>query len=297
MNKLILNINCLALIICSTLAYAESSVKSPVESSKINLNGEISWSVIRTELEKEALGVIAKITPKLNESTYFLTKDMVGYLGPTIEVRTGGNDSFESMLAKVSGFVMLPLPLDNDGEPDTKGTVNVLPFSVGIESDRDFNVPVALAELGWTPIGPRKLIDPNNLEHSERFGLDPTRAFGLFVQIGYKFNDENDSNTTETATKQGGNTDQSKEKPNEAIARIKAEITYGFNLSSAVQFVPKAIGWYDFRNGETYYKLEALVRISVIKDKYSIDLLYEKGSGTPNFNKGDQFSTGLTLLF
>lgn len=69
-----------------------------------NLVGEFSWSVIRTEIEKDALGFIAKISPKLNESRYFASDNIAGYLGPIVEVRTGGNDSFESVLAKFAAL-------------------------------------------------------------------------------------------------------------------------------------------------------------------------------------------------
>ena len=40
------------------------------------------------------------------------------------------------------------------------------------------------------------------------------------------------------------------------------------------------------------------MRINLVNDnKYSLDLRYNKGSGAPNFNKGDQFSTGLTIRY
>lgn len=267
------------------------------EDTLTNLGGEISWYVIRTELEKDALGLVAKVSPKLNESRYFATKSIAGYLGPIVEVRTGGNDAFESVLAKIRGFVLVPRPLDKDGEPNNFGWVHVLPFSVGIESDRDFNKPVALAEFGWTPIGPRLPITPDKLDHAKRFGLDPDRAFGLFVQGGYKFNDHENANTTSTSSVVGGNTDQSHENPGEAIARIKAELVYGFDLADRIRLTPTATAWYDMKNSKVYYRLEALIRVAIAKDKYSLDFRYEKGSGAPNFNKGDQFSTGLTLAF
>jgi hypothetical protein len=272
--------------------------KSLAEDNSTNLVGEISWSVIRTELEKDALGFVAKVSPKLNSSRYFVTKSIAGYLGPIVEVRTGGNGSFESMLTKLSGFVLMPRPLDDDGEPNNFGWVHIFPFSVGIEADRDFNKPVTLAEFGWTPIGPRRIIDQNNLAQSERFGLDPDRALGFFVQGGYKIKEQNDTITTKNiSSKEGGNIDQSAEKPGEAIARIKAELVYGFDLVENIRLIPTMTAWYDIKNNKAYYRFECLIRVTIIKEKYSLDYCYEKGSGAPNFNKGDQFSTGLTLAF
>ena len=235
---------------------------TPAEDGSVNLGGEISWSVIRTELEKDALGFAAKVGPKLNEGRYFTTSSVAGYLGPTVEVRTGGNDSFESFLAKLRGFVLMPRPLDEEGEPNNFGWVHVLPFSVGIESERDFNKPVALAEFGWTPLGPRRQI--SSLSHSERFGLDPDRAFGLFIQGGYKFNHQEDISTTSSmSSTKGGNTDQSDEKSGEAIARIKAELVYGFDLYESIRFIPTVTGWYDIKNGKEYYRLEFLIRVAI----------------------------------
>lgn len=192
----------------------------------------------------------------------------------------------------------MPRPLDEDGEPDNLGWVHVLPFFVGIESDRDFDKPVALVEFGWTPLGPRRLIDSDNLDHSERFGIDPYRAFGLFIQCGYKLKDQEDINAVGAMySTEGGDTDQSEEKPGEAITRFKAELVYGFELAERISFIPSMTGWYDIMNSEVYYRIECLVRVAIIQDKYSLDFRYEKGSGAPNFNKGNQFSTGITIVF
>jgi hypothetical protein len=51
-------------------------------------------------------------------------------------------------------------------------------------------------------------------------------------------------------------------------------------------------------NSEIYYTLEAKVRfyLSQQKDKF-FDFEYQKGSGAPNFNQGDQFGIGLTVTF
>lgn len=279
-----------ALIILFSIAFSANTYAE--EPSELDLNGEINWSVIQTELEKKALGFAATITPKLNESRYFTAKNGVGYLGPTVKINTGGNDSFESFLAKISGFYMLPLPLDSDGEPDTKNSVHIMPFSIGMESDSNFDRPTALAELGWTPIGPRKIIDSSN---QERFGLDPSRSFGLFVQLGYKLDDTD--NTTGSTTPQNQVVNKNPESSNETISRLKAELVYGFDLGSSVTLTPKAIGWYDIKDDELYHKIEALLRVAVIKDKYSLDFKYEQGSGAPNFSKGDQFGVGLTMAF
>lgn len=283
-----------SILVIMFLTLATAAVASEELSS---FGGEITWSGIRTELEKEAVGLAVKASPRLNEATYVVEKRGAGYLGPAFDLKTGGDDSFESVVAKVIGFWQFAPPLDDDGEPDyIHYWVHVFPFAAGIEGDVQFETPAALAELGWTPIGPRKRIDPDN--PSLRFGLDPLRSFGFFLQSGYKFdNTKATTNTSGLTIDGGGLNNDSEENPDEAIARLKAELAYGFNLGNRVSLMPKGVVWYDILNSEVYYKAEARIRIALVADKYSLDFGYEKGSGAPNFNEGDQFSSGLTVAF
>jgi hypothetical protein len=47
-------------------------------------------------------------------------------------------------------------------------------------------------------------------------------------------------------------------------------------------------------NSEVYYKLSGKIRFLLNKD-YCFDLGYEKGSGAPNFNQDEQFTTNLGI--
>jgi len=262
------------------------------------VGGEISWTYIRTELERDALGFVAEVLPKLNQASYFANDNFAGYLGPSVEVRTGGDDAFDSFVARLHGFVLLPRPLDEEGEPNNFGWVHVIPFSLGLETDRSFRTPIMLAEAGWTPIGPRGKIDENHPERSQRFGLAPDRAFGLFFQAGYKFDFRDSSGVaSDDLTDAGGLTNSSEEEPDHGIARVKGVIVYGISLADRVSILPRATGWYDIVNSEVYYRLEARIRVNIVLGKSALDFGYEKGSGVPNFNEGDQFSTGLTMAF
>ena len=57
-----------------------------------------------------------------------------------------------------------------------------------------------------------------------------------------------------------------------------------------------ANGWYDILNKTTYFSLEGKLRFFVGKNRY-FDFVYQKGSGAPNFNKGDQYGINLTVGF
>jgi hypothetical protein len=142
------------------------------------------------------------------------------------------------------------------------------------------------------------VIDQQAPSKSQRFGLSPNRGLGVYLQGGYKFDNIDESeDASGMSADQGGDSDESQEKPDEPIARVKTEATYAFTMMNMISLVPRGTGWYDMLNQEFYYRLEALLRFAIIPNNFSLDFLYEKGSGAPNFNEGDQYSTGLTIMF
>jgi hypothetical protein len=97
--------------------------------------------------------------------------------------------------------------------------------------------------------------------------------------------------------------DQSKEKADNAIFRVKS--SFGVDTKSLFKISGVGVGlignadvWYDFLNSQIYYTLQSKIRFYLTdnQDKY-FDLHYQKGSGAPNFNEGDQFGIGLTITF
>ncbi|HPG40868.1 MAG TPA: hypothetical protein PLP19_18415 [bacterium] len=282
----------LVLLLFSILIIIAPSNIWAKENNSKNIDGKITFNSILTESEEKAVGMIAEIIPTLNMERYFINKKGVGYLGPYFEIQKGSDDAFESLLAKASGFWMLTPPIDEDGEPDyIRHWINIFPFSAGIETDLEFKNPISLLEIGWTPIGPRKKID---LKSQSRFGLSLNRNMGLFLQGGYKFDNKNNSDSTIHEIEENYKT---KEKPDMLTARVKAELVYGFSFMNFFEIVPKGTGWFDIVNQEFYYHMEAKFRIVIKPSKLSIDCLYQRGSGAPNFNKGDQYSGGLTIMF
>ena len=72
-----------------------------------------------------------------------------------------------------------------------------------------------------------------------------------------------------------------------------------FHISGVgVGLVGNADGWYDFLNSQIYYTVQGNLRLYLTagEDKY-FDFQYQKGSGAPNFNQGDQYGIGLTISF
>lgn len=252
---------------------------------------ELSWVFLRTELEEEALGVIAKYEPLL-ESERFFSGEGFGFLGPSIDVQTGGQDSFDRLIAKMNGFYVGPVPSDELGEPDYGERLMVFPFSAGVETERNLDSASFLIEAGWTPIG---RAEPGK---DVRFGLNQQRRIGVFLQAGYKF-DTSGSNMQDESTPDsmtGGNVNQSSEEIQDILARVKFDMTYGFDFGDEISLVPSVSAWYDLANSDTYYQASILFRFD-FADKFSWDTRIEKGSGPPLFNEGDQFSTGLTLKY
>ena len=64
----------------------------------------------------------------------------------------------------------------------------------------------------------------------------------------------------------------------------------------SLNVVPSAEFYYDIANDEVYYQLKGILRLKLAGSS-AIDFTYEKGSGAPNFNEGDQFGVGLTFAF
>jgi hypothetical protein len=97
--------------------------------------------------------------------------------------------------------------------------------------------------------------------------------------------------------------DESKEGLNDPIFRAKG--SFGIDTKSLIHFNGVGLGlkgiadgWYDFLHGRVYYVVQGKLRLFLTEseDKF-FDFQYQKGSGAPNFNRGDQYGIGLTVTF
>jgi hypothetical protein len=121
---------------------------------------------------------------------------------------------------------------------------------------------------------------------------------GLFLQSGYKF--KVDTNKVSQTTQTGGASDESEEDRDGVLLRAKGSIgispRFMFSKTFGLGIIGDADGWWDFVNALPYYRVAATFRLILSPDK-SFDFTYQKGSGAPNFNKGDQFSANITVQY
>jgi hypothetical protein len=256
----------------------------------------LSVGTARTELESAALRLAIRtaknlwdyvsITPSANRST---ARGVA--FAPSVELLTGEADALNGMVAKLSGNYYPSLQLSNGGK-DIEPVQNfwVVPVSAGIEADRAFDTVNALFEVGFTRVFRKGLLAYREFD------------FGVYAQAGQKWAPDSALVSPEA----GGAGDQSEEEPDEVFGRAKAEIGYSQDLFSlpvgedgaakSVQLRAAGTGWWDVVNSTTYFRVEGALKLP-LGDKESFDLKFERGSGAPNFNKGDQFSANLVVTF
>jgi len=208
-------------------------------------------------------------------------------LMPEAHILTGDKDAFQGVTAKLTGLeTFFPREIEIAGGfpmPNLDATIQTLPFSAGFESDGKFKNVDALVEVGYVPWLPPPF----------RFRVQP----GIFLQGGYKF-----ARGTSPSGTSAGDTDQSSEPGNSGLLRGKQSLVIDSwewpLLTTPVKF--KVMGsadiWEDIVNSAIYHRVTGTFRIIISKDRYW-DMKYEHGSGAPNFNRGDQFSTNITVAF
>lgn len=254
----------------------------------------VDLSAIKTPNKVSALGIgINYLKQYSNIEQQF--NGVKGFLNITPEIITqvGTNDAFSQLQFKLSGFYLKGKVIEVAGLKtiDSKSTMHIFPISLGCESNSDFTFINTLLEVGYIPYYQAK----GNTQANE---FAKFTQLGFFFQAGYK----GKLDSTKTSILLGGKKDESLESLNSNILRFKGI----FKIDTKNLFTSKdkpgfgLIGngtyWYDFINKQVYYRLESKFRI-YLSEKYFFDLKYEKGSGAPNFNQGEQFGTGLSVNF
>jgi len=268
---------------------------------------DISIKTILTDFQNEAISLGIDYARSLD--SLFQVKDILlaqdkslFQLTPGISVQTGTEDAFSSIQLKLSGIFMTfsTTYVSNQVTPDLNKGFQTFPISLGVETSNKFNTLNTIVEAGWVPWFKK---NPNGNT------LNPFRTIqlGLFVQSGYKFDFVKDTLAItcpmDALNICNGAADESKEAPSSFLLRSKASLkidtqnlvslgNVGLGLSGV------AHGWYDIKNNAWYYRAEAAIRLYFNRknDKY-FDIAYQKGSGAPNFNRGNQFGMGLTVAF
>lgn len=249
---------------------------------------QVNLSASKTDLRKAAVTVglsyVKSLDSIFNKGDFFIAgKNSAFSMTPVIDIQTGTADAFSSITAKATGLFMIFKQTEVEGlvTPDLDKGFHTFPISIGIETNNQFSFVNGLLEVGYVPW----------LQSVKQI------KFGAFLQAGNKFK----SGTRVVDSIAGGQIDESAEAIGKNILRAKGSLTINSPNLVSVNFfklglVGSADGWYDFLNGKSYYKVDATVRMFLTDAQY-IDFFYQKGSGAPNFNQGDQFGLGLTFTF
>lgn len=210
-------------------------------------------------------------------------------INPEVYMQTGSEDAFSSIAVKATGLLLKFKTTRVSGilTPNTGALFHAFPMSAGVETNNLFTSVNGILEAGWVPWYQAKQIDlPKIIKMT---------TIGAFLQVGYKqFIDS-------AANAKGGQLDESEEQPGDFLARAKG--SFDIDTKTLIKVSNLDVGivgaadvWFDMVNGATYYRIEGRGRFYLNKTQY-IDFIYQKGSGAPNFNQGDQFGVGLTLRF
>jgi hypothetical protein len=251
----------------------------------------ISLGTVRTELEQVAFQYAIKYSKEFSgEDVLVALNGSAFYLTPEINLQGGEQDSFNSVIAKFTGSLLLFSTTDVVGikTPNT-AFFHAIPFSTGIETSNRFDTVNFLGEIGYTPWFQGSV---------PKFWK--TLHVGAFVQGGYKA--KMDDPPVDIDANRGGSADESSEKAESGLLRVKGkgifspEFTIDEKTDVGLGVEVTGAVWCDLLNSDVYEMIEATFRLILANDK-SFDFSYQKGSGAPNFNRGDQFGAGLTIEF
>ena len=258
---------------------------------------QISLNSIRTDLKQSAMKMGIQYIQSLDtlwEKEHFKDwdKSLLTFT-PEFGIETGTNDAFSAISGKITGFFMFFDTVRVAGQitPRTDKIFHTMPVSAGFETSNAFQSINGIVEIGYVPWYQMPTSKtPQFLRHT---------TFGLYAQGGYKFF----TDSTQRQSNLGGNVDKSAEKINEFIFRVKShfsidtkQLLVNSTNNRGIALIGTADTWYDLMNSKIYYRIEGKLKVLLTKN-YFFDFVYEKGSGAPNFNQGDQFGMGLTVSF
>ncbi len=282
------------LSLCFLLFWVISSQILPAQEKPLQL----SVGTVKTALKQNAIDFGIKYIQSYDslfqqQDILLAGRNSLFQLTPEFNVLSGTADAFSSVNLKLSGLFMIFQTTEVAGltTPCTNCYMHLIPVSFGIETNNTFSLANGIFEVGYVPWYQSSMMStiPDWLKH--------TKA-GIFIQAGYKFG--SDSTLTNLT---GGQSDESLENIHDGIFRIKG--SFAIDTKSLISVSGVGVGlwgsadaWYDILNTGIYYRLEGTVRffLSANHDKF-FSLNYQKGSGAPNFNQGEQFGMGLTLSF
>lgn len=259
-------------------------------SASSQLTVEIGAS--RTDLEKAALTIGINYLRSLDsifgdQELFVPGKRSFFTLTPELDIQTGTEDAFSSIVLKATGMINTFKTTEVAGliTPDYNKTFHSFPISLGAETNNQFTNTNAILEVGWVP-------------YYQSYGRASPEwvkrtSFGIFVQAGYKINLDSSG--------VGGEEIESEEKEDKGILRAKG--TFKIDTDELVRvggirlgLVGSADGWADIANSAFYHRLDGRLRV-YLTDGQMFDFIWQSGSGAPLFNKASQVGVGVRIKF
>ncbi|MGH7462458.1 MAG: hypothetical protein ACREMA_15715, partial [Longimicrobiales bacterium] len=246
-----------------------------------------SLGAARTLAEQTAVRFAVDLIKQINLQEVQIDRPRwLVFFTPEVNLETGAG-TFSSIVAKVTATALVfdTVVVAGVTTPDSR-FFHMVPVSGGIEANKSFNTVNGMIEAGWTPWF-QGIVPP----------ILKSAKVGVFVQGGYKFDRDTTRTTAGSASPQPG--DESSEGEDQALFRLKASVRWNPIIElpeTRLRILTAADGWLDLANGRQYYRLEGTVRLALFQNNF-MDFKWERGSGAPVFNRGDQFSANLTVLF
>jgi hypothetical protein len=271
------------------------------ESSNPNQASEAFIGTVRSEAEKSLLKLAIDWSETLPVEVFAISSpNFIWKIQPSLKIETGDKDAFSGVVGKLT---LLGSYIPESILGDTNNGIfiaHTFPVSVGVESDGDFRTINGLLEAGYVPWFTPSALDWLPKGSKGRWTILP----GIFIQAGYKFSSDA-REPGEMVPAGSADKDASEENESDMLFRAKASLKIkspifalgniaDYNLG--LQGIAGADLWYDLVNDEVYHRITGTLRVHVSETK-SFDFKYEHGEGAPNFNRGEQFSLGLTILF
>lgn len=279
----LLSLSCLVVTAPAVTAQSETDGVVPVS---LSLGG------IRTEADRSAFRIAVHAEKPLSASDLQGNfENGIVYLAPEIRIETGEADAFSAIITKVTGSLLF-FTTTQVGGVETPNTrfFHAIPISIGAETEGRFETVNVLAEAGYVPWFQGSVP-----------GQWKKLRVGMFLQGGYKFPLDPAADPP-VPGEPSGSMDESAENPKSALLRANASARFSPELivwrATGLGLGVRTDGdvWYDIANAGFYHSFEGAFRIRFGKDRY-VELIYQKGSGPPNFNKGRQFGANITLTF
>lgn len=244
----------------------------------------------RTDLKKNAITFGITYLRSLDsifggQELFVPGKNSFFIVTPELDITTGTEDAFSSIILKASGLwnVFKTHTVAGLEAPNYNKTFHSFPISLGVETNNRFNNTNGIFEVGWVPYYQSYARNsPTWIKRSK---------FGVFLQTGYKFNSD--------SLGVGGEANESEEKEHKGILRGRGLFSVDTDAFLKVGgltagLVGKAEGWADIANSEFYYSIEGRVRLYLNPDQY-FDVIWQKGSSAPLFNDSEQVGVGITI--